>query len=411
MSVDAPVQFHALLYMPEKAPLDLFANEREGSASTPSACSSSRTATSSRRTYLRFVRGVVDSEDLPLNVSREMLQEDRRPRARSSSSSPRACSRAEESSPRARPISTSSSGASSAGCSRKGVTSTGSTRTRSPRSAVSSRSRPRRASSSRSPSTSTAMPADQKEIYYVTGPSRRAVEQGPHLEALKKRGYDVLLLTDPVDEWVVQVALEFDKRSSKSAAHGEVDLGDEPDDEGRRRGDRRRSSSESALGDKVKEVRLSRRLTDSASCLVAEEGDPGANMRAHHENDSMARPRMSREFSSSTRTRHHQEPERLGQSEPRFAAPRGVVRAAARSGAPRRRGPQGSSRPHEAHSRLAHRSFGVGVGLDDVEEGARGASHESQLLARRPSPARRVVLHRAHGRGLPVVDLQCPKAS
>jgi molecular chaperone HtpG len=122
------------------------------------------------------------------------------------------------------------------------------------------------------------MPADQKEIYYVTGPSRRAVEEGPHLEALKKRGYDVLLLIDPVDEWVVQSLQEFDKRKLKSAAHGDVDLGDETDKKAEEDVAAAVSAVKAALGAKVKDVRFSRRLTDSASCLVAEEGDPGANM-------------------------------------------------------------------------------------------------------------------------------------
>jgi molecular chaperone HtpG len=103
------------------------------------------------------------------------------------------------------------------------------------------------------------------------------VEQGPHLEGLKKRGYDVLLLIDPVDEWVVQSLHEFDKRKLKSAAHGEVDLGgaDEAQD-----GEVALAVTavKEALSGRVKDVRVSRRLTDSASCLVAEEGDPGANM-------------------------------------------------------------------------------------------------------------------------------------
>jgi len=124
-----------------------------------------------------------------------------------------------------------------------------------------------------------AMPSDQREIYFVTGPSRRAVEEGPHLEALKKRGYDVLLLTDPVDEWVVQSLPDFDKRKLKSAAHGEVDLGEPEDKKAEEDVAAAVRAVKSALADRVKDVRLSRRLTDSASCLVSEEGDPGANMQ------------------------------------------------------------------------------------------------------------------------------------
>ncbi len=81
-----------------------------------------------------------------------------------------------------------------------------------------------------------AMPEAQKDIYYVTGLSRRAVEQSPHLEAFKKRGYDVLFLIDPVDEWVVKSLVNFDKKRLHSVAHGRFDLGGEPekkDDDGR----------------------------------------------------------------------------------------------------------------------------------------------------------------------------------
>jgi len=89
----------------------------------------------------------------------------------------------------------------------------------------------------------------------------------------------VLLLTDPVDEWVVQSLTEFDKRRLKSAAHGDVDLGDESDKKAEESVAPALAAVKAALGDKVKDVRFSRRLTDSASCLVAEEGDPSANMQ------------------------------------------------------------------------------------------------------------------------------------
>jgi molecular chaperone HtpG len=121
------------------------------------------------------------------------------------------------------------------------------------------------------------MPTEQKEIYYVTGIGRRAVEASPHLEAFKKKGWDVLFLTDPIDEWLVQAAHEFDKRKLTSIAHGSLDLG----------ADEEKTEDEptfalqaikNALGDKVKDVRFSKRLVDSASVLVNEAGQAGANM-------------------------------------------------------------------------------------------------------------------------------------
>src|SRR5262249_13626864 len=110
-------------------------------------------------------------------------------------------------------------------------------------------------------------------------PTRKSAEEGPHLEALKRKGYDVLLLTDPVDEWVVQSLTEFDKRRLKSAAHADVDVGDESDKKAEEGVGPALSAVKAALGSRVKDVRFSRRLTDSASCLVAAEGDPSANMQ------------------------------------------------------------------------------------------------------------------------------------
>jgi molecular chaperone HtpG len=123
-----------------------------------------------------------------------------------------------------------------------------------------------------------AMPEAQKDIYFVTGLGRRAVEQSPHLEAFKKRGFNVLFLIDPVDEWVVKSLVNYDKRALRSVAHGDIDLGDAPE---QAQEEAAVSSAvaavKKALGDRVKDVRASKRLTDSASVLVADEGDPGAN--------------------------------------------------------------------------------------------------------------------------------------
>ena len=139
MSVDAPVQFHALLYVPEKAPPDLFHKERRGLRLYAKRVLIVEDCDKLTPTYLRFVRGVVDSEDLPLNVSREMLQEDRNLRQieqQLTKSVLRALKELSETEgeqvpqvlERVRP-----------GAQRRRRPSTGSTRTRSPRSAASSR--------------------------------------------------------------------------------------------------------------------------------------------------------------------------------------------------------------------------------------------------------------------------------
>jgi len=228
--------------------------------------------------YLRFLRGVVDSEDIPLNVSREMLQEDRnllQIQQQLTKGVLRALGDLASNEPERYVTFWTEFGR----VLKEGI-------------ALDWKHKDEIAELCRFEARSTepgklislqqyvaAMPSEQKEIFYVTGVSRRAVEEGPHLEALKKRGYDVLFFIDPVDEWVAQALHEFDKRKLKSAVHGEVDLGDEEDEKAKEDVAGVIPLVKAVLGAKVKDVRFSRRLTDSASCLVAEEGDPGANMQ------------------------------------------------------------------------------------------------------------------------------------
>ncbi len=120
------------------------------------------------------------------------------------------------------------------------------------------------------------MPPEQTEIYYITGESRPAIEHSPHLEAFRAKGHEVLLLTDPVDEMWVETVQQFDGRPLRSVAKGEVDLGPEEDPE---REQRQADFAPllayltSALADQVKQVRLSTRLTESPACVVGDAND------------------------------------------------------------------------------------------------------------------------------------------
>ena len=278
MSVDAPVQFHALLYVPEKAPLDMFSKERRGLRLYAKRVLIVEDCDKLTPPYLRFLRGVVDSEDIPLNVSREMLQEDRN-LAQIEQQLTKSVLRALADLGTSEPERYATFWGEFGRVLKEGL-------------AIDWKHKDEIADLCRFEARSTepgkmislkqyvaAMPADQKEIFYITGASRRAVEEGPHLEALKKRGYDVLFFTDPVDEWVAQSLHEFDKRKLKSAVHGDVDLGEETDEKAKEDVAGVLPLVKGALGAKVKDVRFSRRLTDSASCLVADEGDPSANMQ------------------------------------------------------------------------------------------------------------------------------------
>jgi molecular chaperone HtpG len=129
------------------------------------------------------------------------------------------------------------------------------------------------------------MPASQKAIYYLTAESHPAAKNSPHLEIFRKHEIEVLLLTDPIDEWLVGHLTEYDDKPLQSVAKGALDLGElnqdlDQDTDG---------AAESGLGrlverlqeilkDQVKSVRLTRRLTDSPACLVADEHEIGANL-------------------------------------------------------------------------------------------------------------------------------------
>jgi molecular chaperone HtpG len=277
-AIDAPVQFHALLYVPPKAPLDLFQRERKGLRLYAKRVLIVEDCDKLTPAYLRFLRGVVDSEDLSLNVSREMLQENKtlqQIEQQITKQVLKALKDLAENEPEKYETFWREFGK----VMKEGI-------------AIDWKNKDALAELCRFESMKTeagklislaqyvaAMPDSQKEIYYVTGLGRRAVEQSPHLEAFRKRGYDVLFLVDPIDEWLVKSLADFEKRKLKSVAHGDVDLGDEPDKPAAETDETEVAvqAVKKALGDRVKDVRTSRRLTDSASCLVAAEGDPGAN--------------------------------------------------------------------------------------------------------------------------------------
>ena len=279
LSIDAPVQFHALLYIPEKASPDLFHKDRRAIRLYAKRILIMEDCDKLTPMHLRFLRGVVDSEDLSLNVSREVLQESRtlsQIEQQIVKQVLRSLKDLSESDPERYATFWTEFGR----VLKEGVTTDWKNKD-----ALADLCRFEAMSTEAGKSISLRqyvdkMPEGQKEIYYVTGLSRRAVEQSPHLEAFKKRGYDVLFLIDPVDEWVVKSLNEYDKRRMKSITHGDLDLGEEPEKKEEEAGsaDAAVAAVKAALGGQVKDVRLSKRLTDSASCLVAGEGDPGANL-------------------------------------------------------------------------------------------------------------------------------------
>ena len=278
LRAEGRIEYRALLYVPATAPFDLFYRD----AGWGLQLYVRRVLIHDRfedllPPYLRFVRGVVESDDLPLNVSREMVQQDRHIAAmrkwltRKTLEHLATLGEDEErygtfwgqfgrvlkegvgpdpdNRDRLLPLLRFESS-----YAEEGVTSLASYVER--------------------------MAEDQTAIYYLTGESRATVESSPHLESYRKKGYEVLYLTDPVDEFMTQFLREFDGKPLRPVDQGEAELGSEDERKEREETLKKRADEAKdlltalgeALGERVSEVRLSSRLTDSPACLITGEG-------------------------------------------------------------------------------------------------------------------------------------------
>ena len=129
------------------------------------------------------------------------------------------------------------------------------------------------------------MKEGQEKIYFVTAETFNAARNSPHLEIFRKKGIEVLLLSDRVDEWVVGHLTEFDGKHLQSVAKGGLDLGKLEDEAEKQEAEKAADAYKelidkvkASLGDKVKDVRVTHRLTDSPSCLVSDDYDPSGNL-------------------------------------------------------------------------------------------------------------------------------------
>jgi len=229
--------------------------------------------------YLRFVKGVVDSSDLPLNVSREILQSDRD----IAKIKGRAVKRVLDELKRLAKDETDTyqefwnefgqvikEGIVEDMANKDNITPLlRFASTESDDQTVSIENYVER------------MQEDQDAIYYISAESHKAAKGSPHLEMFAKKGVEVLLLSDPVDEWLVNSLHEFNEKPLKSVTKGDLELSDEEKKEHEEQKEALSSITEKlkgALESSVKDVRLTNRLTESPACLVADETDPGANM-------------------------------------------------------------------------------------------------------------------------------------
>jgi molecular chaperone HtpG len=272
LSAEGTFEYQALLFLPSHAPMDLFLREsRRGIQLYVKRVFVMDDCEALVPEYLRFVKGVVDASDLSLNVSREILQQDRQIqliRKRLVRKVLSAIRTMLDSEPEKYATFWTELGRAV----KEGLISDHDNR----QAILEICSFP----STHDPEKPTTlrdylarMPEGQDAIYYATGDSRPALENSPHMEAFRAKGYEVLLLTEPVDEVWVDVVPSFEEKAFTSIAKGEVDLGGDDVDEDTRKGFAGLLNwMAETLADDVKEVRLSHRLTTSAACLV---GDPG----------------------------------------------------------------------------------------------------------------------------------------
>jgi molecular chaperone HtpG len=272
LSAEGTFEYQALLFLPSHAPMDLFLRDaRRGVQLYVRRVFIMDDCEALVPEYLRFVKGVVDANDLSLNISREILQQDRQIqliRKRLVKKVLATVKTMLEGEPERYATFWRELGRAV----KEGLISDPDNR----QAILEICSFP----SNHDPEAPTTlhdyvarMPEGQDAIYYATGESRAALENSPHMEAFRAKGYEVLLLTDPVDEVWVDVVASFADKAFSSVAKGEVDLGgDDVDDDTKQGFEALLSWMTATLSDDVKDVRLTHRLTTSAACLV---GDPG----------------------------------------------------------------------------------------------------------------------------------------
>jgi len=297
--VEGSQEYISLLFIPKRAPFDLWdRNARHGVKLYVKRVFIMDDAEHLMPPYLRFVRGVIDSADLPLNISREILQSNKLVDAIRAGSVKKVLSALDRMA-RNEPEKYAEFWSQFGRVLKEGVIEGPANRD--------DIAKLLRFASTRSGNDSQSvsledylgrMKPGQEAIYYLTGDSYATVLGSPHLEIFKAKGVEVLLLTDPVDEWVVGSLTEFDGKPLHSVSKGDLDLSKIEEGPGadaeRKDGEEENAEGASetpagemkplldavgkALGERVKEVRVSSRLTTSPACLVAGEHEMGAHL-------------------------------------------------------------------------------------------------------------------------------------
>ena len=301
--VEGKLDYTSLLYIPSKAPFDLYQREApRGVKLYVQRVFIMDDAEQFLPLYLRFIRGIVDSNDLSLNVSREILQKDPAIDSMRSALTKRSLDMIEKLSDdeekyqafwdefgqvlKEGPAEDFGNREKVAGLLRFSTTESGSKTQNQSLKAYIGRMKP-----------------EQDKVYYVAAENYHMAANSPHLEIFKKKGLEVVLLHDRVDEWLVSHLAEFDGKQFQDVAKGELDLGDMEDMEEKEHQEETEKEFKGLvekisklLEENVAEVRMTHRLTESPACLVVSEDDMGMQMRRMLESAGQAVPDNKRIF-------------------------------------------------------------------------------------------------------------------
>ena len=277
--VEGSTEYTQLLFIPAKAPMDMFNRDKAaGIKLYVKRVFIMDDAQALLPTYLRFVKGVVDSSDLPLNVSRELLQESRAVKAIREGCTKRVLSMIEDLAANS-PEKFATFYAEFGAVLKEGLGED-----------FANKERIAKLLRFVSSTTDTAtvsfadykarMKDGQDAIYYITADTLAAAKSSPQLEIFRKKGIEVLLMADRVDEWALNYLRDFDGTPLQSVAKGAVDLGKLQDEDEKKAAEEAQTQFKpildklkEALKDKAQDVRATSRLVDSPACLVVEDGD------------------------------------------------------------------------------------------------------------------------------------------
>jgi len=282
--VEGNIEYTSLLFIPKKAPFDLYQRDsKRGLKLYVRRVFIMDDAESLVPNYLRFVKGIVDSADLPLNVSREILQSNRDIDKIKSGVTKRILnelSRLQKDETEQYADVWKEFGQ----VLKEGVVEDFANKDK--LSTLFQFASTNNEGDSEEQSVTltdyvSRMQESQDAIYYITAESHKAAIGSPHLEVFRKKGVEVLILSDHVDEWLVNSLPEFDGKPLKSVARGDLELDEkekaEQEEQSKTFSDVTAKLKE-ILESRVKDVKITHRLTDSPACLVADESDPGANL-------------------------------------------------------------------------------------------------------------------------------------